>query len=138
MREDVDEVEDLSLDEVELVTQGVDLGRGALTAFVRLAEDGSGDGGAGQMELPQDVRGEILCVLFPAVFVSSSPLASLRCFTFCGDSATLGCVLLYKGVFFDSSSSSTCSLGLKRLERFPDLLFLPVSDVSLKPSPLFL
>ena len=92
MREDVDE--DLSPDEVELVTQGVDLGRGALTAFVRLAEEGSKDGGAGQMELPHDALGETLCVLFPAVFFSSSPLASLRCFAFCGDSATLGCVLL--------------------------------------------
>ena len=81
MPEDVDE--DLSPDEVELVTPGVDLGRGALTAFVRLAEEGSGDGGEGQMELPQDARGEILCVLFPAtVFFSSSPLASLRCFAF--------------------------------------------------------
>ena len=130
--------EDLSPDEVELVTQGVDMGRGALTAFVRLAEEGSGDGGEREMVLPQDDRGDILCVLFPAVFFSSSPLASLRCFAFCGDSATLGFVLLYKGVFFDSSSSSTCSLGLKRLELFPDLLFLPVSDVSLKSSPLFL
>ena len=58
MREDVDE--DLSPDEVELVTQGVDFGRGALTAFVRLAEEGSEDGGGGQRELPQDVRGESL------------------------------------------------------------------------------
>ena len=45
MREDVEE--DLSPDEVELVTQGVDLGRGALTAFVRLAEEDPGDGGGG-------------------------------------------------------------------------------------------
>ena len=74
MREDVEE--DLSPDEAELVTQGVDLGRG-LTAFVRLAEEGSEDGGGEQMELPQDVRGETLCVLFRAVFDSSSPLASL-------------------------------------------------------------
>ena len=136
MREDVEG--DLSPDEVELVTQGVDLGRGALTAFVRLAEEGSEDGEGGEMELPQDARGETLCVLFPAVFDSSSPLASLRCFAFCGDSATLGCVLLYKAVFFDSSSSSTCSLGLKRLELFSDLLFLPLLDVPLESSPLFL
>ena len=122
--------EDLSPDEVELVTQGVNFGRGALAA--------SGDGGGGEMERPQDARGETLCVLFPAVFFSSSPLASLRCFAFCGDSATLRCVLLYKGVFFDSSSSSTCSLGLKRLVPFPDLLFLPVLDVFLESSPLFL
>ena len=135
VREDVEG--DLSPDEVELVTQGVDLGRGALTAFVRLAEEGSGDGGGGEMELPQDTRGEMLCVLFPAVFDSLSPLASLRCFASCGNSATLGCVL-YKGVFFDSSSSSTCLLGLKRLELFPDLLFLPLLDVFLESSPLFL
>ena len=122
--------EDLSPDEVELVTQGVDFGRGALTA--------SGDGGGGEMERPQDARGETLCVLFPAVFFSSSPLASLRCFAFCGDSATLRCVLLYKGVFFDSSSSSTCSLGLKRLVLFPGLLFLPVLDVFSESSPLCL
>ena len=136
MREDVEV--DLSPDQVRLVTQGVDFGRGLLTAFVRLAEEGSEDGGGEQMELPQDVRGETLCVLFRAVFDSSSPLASLRWFAFCGDSATLGCVLLYKAVFFDSSSSSTCSLGLKRLELFPDLLFLPLLDVSLESSPFFL
>ena len=135
MREDVEE--DVSPDEVKLVTQGVDLGRGALTAFVRLAEEGSEDGEGGEMELPQDARGETLCVLFPAVFDSSSPLASLRCFASCGNSATLGCVL-YKGVFFDSSSSSNCSLGLKRLELFPDLLFLPVLDVFSESSPAFL
>ena len=54
--------EDLSLGKVELVTQGVNFGRGALTASVRLAEEGSGDGGGGEMERPQDARGETLCV----------------------------------------------------------------------------
>ena len=58
VREDVDE--DLPPNEVELVTQGVDFGRGALTAFVRVAEDCSEDSEGGQRELPQDVRGGIL------------------------------------------------------------------------------